>query len=95
MPVEYIMLEYLDQNPITYQEIVRWTRKDIVFRQVLLYIPQGWPEKCLDSEKFHPYITRKHDFGMVGKIAFCGGNGLLHPYKDVSNSEKNTQEWLE
>lgn len=72
MPVEYIMLEYLDQNPITYQEIVRWTRKDIVFRQVLLYIPQEWPEKCPDSEKFNPYITRKHDFGMVEKLHFAG-----------------------
>lgn len=38
MPEEYFMLlEYLDQTLITYDEIARWTRKDTVLTHAVLY----------------------------------------------------------
>lgn len=52
MPEEYFtLLEYLDQTPITYEEIVLWTRKDTVLVQALFNIQLGWPDKCPDSDE--------------------------------------------
>lgn len=66
MPEEIIMLlEYLKQTPVTYQEIVRWTGKDAIFKQVLLYIQHGWPHKCSNSEEWCPYFTRRNELGIV------------------------------
>lgn len=54
------MLLYLDKNPLAYQEIARWTRRDTIFKQIFLYIQHRRSDKCPDLEKWRPHFTMNH-----------------------------------
>lgn len=73
IPEENIMLlDYLDQAPVTHQEIARWTKKDKLLKQVLDYVKNGWPEKCPTTEDWHPYFNRRHELGIVEECLLWG-----------------------
>ena len=67
-----MLLEYRVQTPITYQEITRWTKKDKLLKQVLNYVKNGWPDKCPNTEEWHPYIIRRHELGIVEECLLVG-----------------------
>ena len=67
-----MLLEYLDQTLVTYQEITRRTKKDKLLKQVLNYVKNGWPDKCPDTEGWHPYFIRRHELGIVEECLLWG-----------------------
>ena len=73
IPEENIMLlEYLDQTPITYQEIARWTKKDKLLKQVLNYVNNGWPDKSPTTEEWRPYFNKRHEIGIMEECILWG-----------------------
>ena len=67
-----MLLEYLVQTPVTYQEITRWTKKDKLLKQVLNYVKNGWPDKCPNTEEWHSYFIRRHELGIVEECLLVG-----------------------
>ena len=59
VPAEMILtLDYLQEAPITDEQIRSWTSKDQLLSQVAQYIQQGWPEHCPQPE-LRPYWCRR------------------------------------
>jgi len=50
-PKLVLLLQHLDESPVTVNDIRKWTRRDPLLAQVLLlqFIEQGWPHKCDSS----------------------------------------------
>ena len=47
VPAEMILtLDYLQEAPITDEQIRSWTNKDQLLSLVVQFIQQGWPEHC-------------------------------------------------
>ena len=67
-----MLLEYLDQTPVTYQEIARWTKKDKLLKQVINYVNNGWPDKCPTTEEWRPYFNKRHEIGIVEECLLWG-----------------------
>ena len=53
-----LTLEYLQESPITDEQIRSWIHKDKVLNQVIQFIQQQWPEHCPDPE-LKPYWCRR------------------------------------
>ena len=62
-PAELVLLmEHLDDSPVTAQHVRTWTRKDPVLSTVLQYVLHGWPDKC--DETLAPYSSRKNELSV-------------------------------
>ena len=59
VPAEMILtLDYLQEAPITAEQIRSWTNKDQLLSLVVQFIQQGWPEHCAQPE-LKPYWCRR------------------------------------
>ena len=59
VPAEMILtLDYLQEAPITDEQIRPWTNKDQFLSHVVQFIQQGWPEHCSQPE-LKPYWCRR------------------------------------
>ena len=54
------LVDVLDSAPVTSQEISKWTSKDPVLSQVLVYLDYGWPTTT-DDEDLKPFMQRKDE----------------------------------
>ena len=56
-PPELVLLvEHLDDSPVTAADIRAWTRRDRTLSQVLQYVQQGWPAK--GDPNLEPFSSR-------------------------------------
>jgi hypothetical protein len=67
-----LLLEQLDEMPVTAKEIKQWTASDPVLSRVYTYIQNGWPEKC-QSEELRPYFSRKCELDTHDGLVLWGG----------------------
>ena len=44
-PELVLLLQHLDESPITVNDIRKWTKRDPLLAQVLQFVEQGWPHK--------------------------------------------------
>jgi len=51
-PELVLLLQHLDESPVTVNDIRKWIRRDPLLAQVLQFIEQGWPHKCDSSLSF-------------------------------------------
>ncbi|XP_062620753.1 uncharacterized protein K02A2.6-like [Saccostrea cucullata] len=59
MPLDTSMiLNHIDELPVTCKDIRLWTRRDHVLSKVLHFILNGWPDKC-PEEECKPYFERR------------------------------------
>ncbi len=57
VPAELVLLmEHLDNSPVTAKQIELWTRKDPTLAAVLQYVCSGWPARCGGNLK--PYSSK-------------------------------------
>ena len=56
-PDTILLLETLDQGPITTDHIRKWTRTDPILSRVIHFVQSGWPSQV--SQEFQPYFQRK------------------------------------
>ena len=64
LPVEMILLlEQLQESPVSAEQIQTWTSRDVLLSQVLGYVLSGWSDTCdNDVQKPRSYVC------MVAKI---------------------------
>ena len=92
IPEENIMLlEYLDQTPVTYQEIARWTKKDKLLKQVMNYVKNGWPDKCPITEEWRPYFNKRHEIEIVEECLLWGRRVIV-PIQGRKNSWRHSMK---
>ena len=77
-PAELVLLmEHLDDSPVTAQHVRTWTRKDPVLSTVLQYVLYGWPDKC--DETLAPYSSRKNELSVHMGCVLWGSRVVLPP----------------
>ena len=58
VPTELVlMIEKLDEAPISAKQMANWTQRDVVLSRVLQFIMLGWPKEADDYLK--PYWNRR------------------------------------
>ena len=78
VPTELVLLvEAMEQLPITAESIHEWTRKDPILSRVYKYIQTGWPDKC--SKEFEPFSNCKLEFSTLNGCILCGARVLIPP----------------
>lgn len=75
---EILMIENVDRNPITYQEIAKETENDEMLPQVKKWILDGWPKKV--ETKYTPFWTKRTEMS-VYKGCILWGYRVVVPKK--------------
>ncbi|PIK46177.1 hypothetical protein BSL78_16969 [Apostichopus japonicus] len=74
-----LLLENLNQGPITTTEISNWTAKDPVLSRALNFERTGWPNECPSSSNdFKPYFQRRNELS-VEDGCLLWGNRVIVP----------------
>jgi len=69
LPAELVLLmEHLEESPVTATQIRMWTRRDPLLSQVSRYLHDGWPYQCDDQLK--PYWCRKMELLSMMTVYF-------------------------
>ena len=69
LPAELVLLmEHLEESPVTATQIRMWTRRDPLLSRVSCYLHEGWPDQCDDQLK--PYWCRKQSFLSMMTVYF-------------------------
>ena len=77
-PAELVLLlEHLEDSPVTVQQIAAGTRNDPTLGTVLQYVRQGWPEKGRDD--LAPYFARKHELSVLEGCVLWGARVVVPP----------------
>jgi len=78
VPAELVlMVEGLQDAPITATQIARWTRRDPLMARVTRCILEGWPNHC--DEDLRPYWTRKLELSTHDGCILWGGRVVVPP----------------
>ena len=70
LPPELVLLmEHLEESPVTAQHIKTWTRRDPILSTVLQHVTEGWPDQ--DDPELTAYAQKKqelsvHSMGIKG-----------------------------
>ena len=76
-PELVLMVEELQDAPITASQIANWTRRDPLMARVLRYILQGWPSQS--DEDLKPYWQRKLELSVQDGCILWGGRVVVPP----------------
>ena len=78
VPPEFVlMVEKLDDAPITAAQIAAWTRRDPLLADVLRYIQNGWPASANDELK--PYWMKKAELTSHAGCIMWAGRVIVPP----------------
>ena len=78
VPAELVlMIEKLDEAPISSKQISNWTQKDPLLSKVLQYIMLGWPEQA-DGE-LKPYFNRRLELSTHNGCILWGIRVVIPP----------------
>ena len=61
-PELVLLMEHLQDSPVTADDIRVWTRRDPLLAKVLQFVKDGWPDKCEDDLK--PFVSRKQELSL-------------------------------
>ena len=67
---------YLDQCPLSSQDIAKETRHDPLLSQVMQMVYNGWPAKSKDSE-LQPYFVRRNELTVQGDCLLWGSRVVV------------------
>ena len=78
VPPEFVlMVQKLDEAPITAAQIAVWTQQDPVLSDVLQYIQNGWPASANDDLK--PYWTKRLELTSYAGCIMWAGRVIVPP----------------
>ena len=78
VPAELVlMVENLQDAPITASQIATWTRRDPVMARVLQFILEGWPERT--DDQFRPYASKQLELSTQAGCIVWGGRVVIPP----------------
>ena len=79
-PAELVLLvEHLNDSPVTACQVKTWTSQDPTLATVMQYVKQGWPEKLM------PYSTKRNEISVYDGCLLKGSRVIIPPKarKDV------------
>ena len=62
-PELVLLLQHLDESPVTVNDIRKWTKCDPLLAQVLQFVEYGWPHKC--DSALTPYSSRSTELSVL------------------------------
>ena len=71
-----LLLEHLDNTPVTSHQIQKWTRRDPILSKVYQFSLNGWPNHCQD-ENLQPYWKRKNELTIEGGCILWGNRVIV------------------
>ena len=78
VPAELVlMMEQLQEAPITSTQIAAWTRRDTLMARVLQYVLQGWPDQ--PDEVLKPYWYKRMELSVEAGCLIWGGRVVVPP----------------
>ena len=78
VPAELVlMMEQLQDGPITAAQIAAWTRRDPLMARVMRYVLQGWPDTPEDALK--PYWHKRLELSVEAGCLIWGGRVVVPP----------------
>ncbi|KAJ7983823.1 hypothetical protein DPEC_G00370970 [Dallia pectoralis] len=72
---QVLMLEVMEDPPITTKQVKQWTAKDVVLSQVLVWCHKGWPREVDASYK--PYSQRKLELSVKDGCVLWGARLVI------------------
>ena len=76
-PELILLLQHLDESPVTVNDICKWTKRDPLLAQVLQFVEQGWPHK-FDSS-LAPYSSRSTELLVLDGCILWGARVVIPP----------------
>ena len=77
-PPELVMLmDHLNESPVTSEQISSWTRRDPVLSAVLQAVKQGWPVQC--QPMLASYAKHKLELSVHGGCVLWGSRVVVPP----------------
>ncbi len=78
VPAELVLLvEHLNDSPVTAKQIEAWTRKDPVLATVLQHGLTGWPNRC--GEELKPYSSKSTELSVYQGCLLWGARVIVPP----------------
>ena len=79
LPVEMILLlEQLQESPVSVEQIKTWTSRDVLLSQVLGYVLSGWPDTC-DNDVLKPFYSRRMELSTQAGCLLWGNRVIVPP----------------
>ena len=75
-PELVLLMEHLEESPVTASHIRSWSQKDPVLAQVLEFVRQGWPDKV--DQDLSPYFVKKDEL-TIHEGCILWGNRVVVP----------------
>ena len=76
-PELVLLLQHLDESPVTVNDIHKWTKCDPLQAQVLQFVEQGWPHK-FDSS-LAPYSAHNTELSVLDGCILWGARVVIPP----------------
>ena len=76
-PELVLLMEQLEESPVTAEQISSWTRRDPSLSVVLQALKQGWPSQC--GPELAPYTKRKLELSVHGGCVLWGSRVVVPP----------------
>ena len=74
-----LMMEQLENAPITATQIAAWTMRDLLMARVLQYVLQGWPAQA--DEELKPYWYKRMELSAEAGCLIWGGRVVI-PHRE-------------
>lgn len=71
-----LLVQHLDDSPVTARQVESATRKDPTMSQVLQFVRQGWPDSCREKS-LQPYTQRKNELSVHEGCVLWGSRVIL------------------
>ena len=79
LPVEMILLlEQIQESPVSAEQIKTWTSRDVLLSQVLGYVLSGWPDTC-DNDVLKPFYSRRMELSTQAGCLLWGNRVIVPP----------------
>lgn len=88
-PQLVLMIEHLQDAPVTAREIALWTLRDHLLAKVTHYVQNGWPDSC-DEEDLKPYWRKQTELSLhEGCILWVGRVVVLRQSQEFILTEQH------
>ena len=76
-PELVLLMDHLDESPITAQHIRVWTRRDPVLSKVLQFVERGWPSTC--DKSLSTYSAKRSELSVFQGCVMWGSRVVIPP----------------
>ena len=74
-PELVLLMDHLNESPITAEQISTWTRRDPSLSALLQMVKQGWPAQC--PPELAPFAKRRSELSMHGGCVLWGSRVVV------------------